>query len=90
MGAGAAGVLGSPGWFDLAMAAGDVAPLDPNYPLGVAAGDPRPHGAVIWTRVAPPTPTRLVAVAWEVAADPSFRVSCAVGGSTPRPRPTTR
>jgi alkaline phosphatase D len=28
---------------------------------------------VIWTRVAPPTPIRRVAVTWEVAADPSFR-----------------
>lgn len=36
MGAGAAGVLGSPGWFDPAVAAGDVAPIDPNHPSGSA------------------------------------------------------
>ena len=71
--AGVAGVLGSPAWFDLAVAAGDVEQIDPNYPLGVAAGDPLsarrgdldPGGAA--------TPTRRVAVTWEVAADPSFR-----------------
>ena len=73
VGAGAAGVLAGPGWFDIAAAAADVPPVDPNYPLGVAAGDPRPHGAVIWTQVAAPSPTSRVAVTWQVATDPSFR-----------------
>ena len=73
VGAGAAGVLAGPGWFDVDTALADVAPIDPNYPQGVAAGDPRPHGAVIWTRVAPPSPTARVAVTWQVATDASFR-----------------
>lgn len=59
-------------WFDLAALA-DVAPIDPNYPLGVAAGDPRPHGSVIWTKVADPADGRGVRVRWEVASDERFR-----------------
>jgi alkaline phosphatase D len=73
VGAGAAGLLAASAWLDVAAVAAEVAPIDPNYPLGVAAGDPRPHGAVIWTRVAPPSPTARVAVTWQVATDASFR-----------------
>jgi alkaline phosphatase D len=71
--AGATVAGGGPRWFDLAAALADVAPIDPNYPLGVAAGDPRPHGAVIWTKVADPADLRPVRVRWEVAKDDRFR-----------------
>jgi alkaline phosphatase D len=56
-----------------------------NYPfaLGVAAGNPSPDGAVLWTRLAPeplsPDPARpggmpaeTVSVRWEVAGDPAM------------------
>src|SRR4051812_49763405 len=54
------------------------------FALGVAAGYPRPDGAVLWTRLAPEplsldperpggmNPT-VVPVAWEVAGDPDMR-----------------
>ena len=53
---GAATTLGAR-WFDLAAAGAqpaDVPPVDPEFPLGVAAGDRREDGSVIWTAV--PTP----------------------------------
>ena len=74
-GLGAAGA-GAAGWLDLVAASADVAPIDPNYPLGVAAGDPQPSGAVIWTKVADPVGRaagRPVTVRWEVASDDRFR-----------------
>ncbi len=48
-----------------------------SYPfkLGVASGDPRPDGVVLWTRLAPDPlrgggmPNQNVAVRWEVASD---------------------
>lgn len=49
------------------------------FRLGVASGDPRPDGVVIWTRLAPDPlngggmPGAPVDVAWEVAADDRFR-----------------
>lgn len=50
------------------------------FSLGVAAGDPLPHGFVIWTRLAPHPleadggmPPRDVPVRWEVAEDAGFR-----------------
>ncbi|MFW6774023.1 alkaline phosphatase D family protein [Nocardioides sp. CPCC 205120] len=52
------------------------------FTLGVASGDPAPDGFVLWTRLAPEPlaadgaggmPSRRYQVAWEVAADPSFR-----------------
>ena len=52
------------------------------FALGVASGDPRPDGAVLWTRLAPEPlaadghggmPRRPVPVSYEVAEDTSFR-----------------
>ena len=54
-----------------------------DYPfsLGVASGDPKPHGAVLWTRLAPEPlavdgrggmPDVKVRVRWEVAGDENF------------------
>jgi alkaline phosphatase D len=56
------------------------------FQLGVASGDPRPDGMVLWTRLAP-TPleadggmgTRTVAVQWEVATDANFATVLASG-----------
>lgn len=43
------------------------------FPDGVACGDPRPDGAVIWSRVtAPADPRADVLVTWEIATDDSF------------------
>ena len=51
------------------------------FSLGVASGDPRPHGVVIWTRLAPNPladdglggmPNRRVDVRWEVATTSNF------------------
>jgi alkaline phosphatase D len=56
-------------------------PTDP-FTLGVASGDPWPDGFVLWTRLAlnplaedglGGMPSRVVAVAWEVAEDPAMR-----------------
>ncbi len=72
---GAATTLGAR-WFDLAAVGAqpaDVPPVDPEFPLGVAAGDPREDGSVIWTAVPPRADGAEVRVGWEVARDPSFR-----------------
>ena len=44
------------------------------FPQSVAAGDPNPNGAVIWTRVAPAAAATpgLHQIAWQVAGDPAF------------------
>ena len=50
------------------------------FTLGVASGDPRPDGFVLWTRLAPDPwngggmPDRPVLVRWEVAADEGMRL----------------
>ena len=60
-----------------------VAPSFSDYPfsLGIASGDPRPHGVVLWTRLAPEPlaedgrggmPGETVPVRWEVADDENF------------------
>jgi alkaline phosphatase D len=61
-----------PGRFDLraSAAAASVPPIDPNFPLGIAAGDPHPTGSVIWSKV--PDSPGAVAVDWEVANDEAF------------------
>ena len=62
------------------------------FALGIAAGDPAPDGFVIWTRLAPDPlaphggmPMGNVAVDWEVAADPGFRMVAAKGSALARP-----
>jgi alkaline phosphatase D len=68
----------------LALAASNPLPLwsqtklDNPFSLGIAAGEPLPDGAVLWTRIAPTNPpadlaTRNVEVSWEVASDESFK-----------------
>ncbi|PSK97849.1 alkaline phosphatase D [Haloactinopolyspora alba] len=56
-------------------------PDDP-FRLGVASGDPRPDGVVLWTRLAPDPlapdgragmSPRTVPVQWQIAEDPRFR-----------------
>ncbi|RMF40458.1 MAG: alkaline phosphatase [Planctomycetota bacterium] len=49
------------------------------FQLGVASGDPEPHGVVIWTRLAPRpleagsgVPAELIEVRWEMAEDEQF------------------
>ena len=49
------------------------------FTLGVASGDPEPHGVVLWTRLAPSPladdggmPAEAVPVGWEVANDDAF------------------
>jgi alkaline phosphatase D len=70
---GAAAAMGRR-WLDLAAVAGaDVAPVDPAFPLGIAAGDPREDGSVIWTAVPARPDGAPVRVGWEVARDASFR-----------------
>jgi len=44
----------------------------PLFPWGVASGDPRPDGLVLWTRLDAADATA-VEVTWEVAADDGFR-----------------
>lgn len=49
------------------------------FPHSVAAGDPQPHGAVLWTRVAPQMlsgaqrTSKKIKLAFEIARDPGFR-----------------
>jgi alkaline phosphatase D len=49
------------------------------FPLGVASGDPRADGVVVWTRLAPEPlagggmPPAPVQVGWEIARDETFR-----------------
>ena len=54
----------------------------PAYPDGVMAGDPRPDGAVIWTRLAGPAQPADLPVRWEVALDPDFTEIAAGGSAT--------
>ena len=61
------------------------------FQLGVASGDPRPDGVVLWTRLAPRPltgggmPARPVPVVWEVAADEQFRQIAQTGLSIAKP-----
>lgn len=68
-------------------------PVFRRYPfsLGVASGDPRPDGVVLWTRIAPEPlegggmPMQPVEVAWELASDDRFRTVVRKGTETARP-----
>jgi alkaline phosphatase D len=73
-----------------------AAPRFSDYPfkLGVASGDPRPDGVVLWTRLAPKPqaeggrggmPRQNVAVRWEVATDEKFRRVVQRGTAVARP-----
>lgn len=88
-------VLLGTGTFDVSHSfAAPRAHLDP-FTLGVASGDPRHDGVVLWTRLAPeplsPDGTAgmsssLVRVGYEVAADPAFRTVVARGSALATPR----
>lgn len=54
----------------------------PSYPDGVMAGDPRPDGSVIWTRLARPVVDADLPVLWEVATDDTFTTVVAGGSAT--------
>ncbi len=63
-----------------------AAAADDPFTLGVASGEPRPDGVVLWTRLAPRPfepdggmPARRVPVDWEVAEDDGFRRPVARG-----------
>ena len=63
-----------------AWAAPPARPAGPVFTLGVASGEPRPDGVVLWTRLAPEPlaagggmPAVAVPVRFEVAADDAFR-----------------
>ncbi|MGX6604678.1 alkaline phosphatase D family protein [Micromonosporaceae bacterium Da 78-11] len=82
-------------WPSAASAAPYRGPLrsDP-FTLGVASGDPEPDGFVLWTRLAPTPladdglggmPSRVVPVAWELAADERFHRIVRRGIATARP-----
>jgi len=67
---------------------------DDPFSLGVASGDPRPDGVVIWTRLAPEPladdgmggmRNRAVRVRWEVASDRRFRRVVRRGRTMARP-----
>ncbi|HEX2577198.1 MAG TPA: alkaline phosphatase D family protein [Aquihabitans sp.] len=80
LGAGGAAAALHPRWIDLEAAAAAATPIDPAFPHGIASGDPRPDGSVIWTRVDPAAdPGAGVPVTWEVAADASFATILASG-----------
>ncbi|MFR9676879.1 alkaline phosphatase D family protein [Streptomyces sp. TR02-1] len=66
-------------------------PVRDPFTLGVASGDPLPHGVVLWTRLAPEPlaadglggmPDRSVPVQWQVAEDEHFRRIVAEGVET--------
>ncbi|TDE11218.1 alkaline phosphatase D family protein [Jiangella asiatica] len=90
---GAAGATGA--WLAWA-AAGNSAHAEwasPSFPgdpftLGVASGEPRSDGVVLWTKLAPDPlapdglggmPSRVVPVRWQVATDTAFRQVVATG-----------
>lgn len=63
----------------------------PLFTLGVASGDPLPHGVVIWTRLAPDPlngggmPRQRVRIRWEVAEDEKMTKIVRSGKWTARP-----
>jgi len=82
LGASGAAVALKPTWFDLPADAA-ATPVDPAYPHGIAAGDPRPDGSVIWTRVDPTADAGGgVEVLWEVATAADFATIVASGSTT--------
>src|SRR5919197_2217675 len=72
--------------------AGTAAVVRDPFMLGVASGDPRPDGMVLWTRLAAATldvgggiGTRNVPVEWQVATDEAFANIVASGTETAIP-----
>ncbi|MFJ4919427.1 alkaline phosphatase D family protein [Streptomyces sp. NPDC088725] len=62
------------------------------FTLGVASGDPRPDGVVLWTRLAPSPyepgsglPAQRISVRWEVASDAAFTRIVARGTADAHP-----
>lgn len=55
------------------------------FPQGIASGDPRPDGVLLWTRVAPSSSGSVESVRWVVATDPSFSRVVAQGTETAVP-----
>lgn len=86
LGAGGAAAALRPTWFELPGAAaspGAVPAVDPAFPHGIAAGDPRVDGAVIWTRVDPGADGGSgVDVTWEVSDTEGFGTILASGTVT--------
>ncbi|MEJ2857683.1 MULTISPECIES: alkaline phosphatase D family protein [unclassified Saccharothrix] len=79
----------------LATAGAGFPELDNPFTLGVASGDPRPDGVVLWTRLAPNPldedglggmPNRVVPVHWEIAEDERFRRIVRRGTEVARPQ----
>ncbi|MFY7914727.1 MAG: alkaline phosphatase D family protein, partial [Rubrivivax sp.] len=62
-----AGALALPAWARHASAADT-----PRFGLGVASGQPRPDGMVLWTRLTGPGLPESVPVHWELAHDEGF------------------
>ena len=69
-----AGALALPAWVRHASAADT-----PRFSLGVASGQPRPDGMVLWTRVTGPGLPDSVPVQWELAHDEGFTQIAARG-----------
>jgi len=49
------------------------------FPQGIASGDPRPDGILLWTRVEPPTPDATITLTWYLARDEGFEDPVATG-----------
>jgi alkaline phosphatase D len=82
LGATGAATALKPTWFDLPADAAPT-PIDPWYPLGVAAGDPLADGAVIWTQIDPAADGGSgIEVTWEVSATDDFGTILASGTET--------
>ena len=69
-----AGALALPAWVRHAGAADT-----PRFSLGVASGQPRPEGMVLWTRLTGPGLPDSVPVQWELAHDEGFTQIAARG-----------
>ena len=52
---------------------GGLLPAIGPFPSGIASGDPRPDGTIIWTHAAPPTRGGSVEVDWVLATDPQLK-----------------
>lgn len=49
------------------------------FPQGIASGDPRPDGVLLWTRVEPAEPDEDIVVRWYLALDEAFTEPVAAG-----------